>query len=151
VVNVVEGKIIDQDLNLNEIIDDMARYSRDGMGALAIFVGYVKGYVDGKEVYSLKYSSYEPYASEILNKIAQEESQTDGVYDIKIFHRIGDLKPGDRTLYIFVAADSRKTAFKTIERVLERVKSEPYIFKLEKREDGQFWVFKDGKRFKRGK
>ena len=145
----MEGKIVEEDLDVNAVIEDMAKYSRDGMGALAIFVGYVKGDVDGKKVYSLEYSSYEPYASEILNKIASEESQTNGVYDIKIFHKTGDLKPGDKTLYIFVAADSRKTAFKTIERVLERVKSEPYIFKLEKREDGEFWVFKDGKRMKR--
>lgn len=147
----VEGRIIDKDLDVDAVIEDLAKYSKEGMGGLAIFIGYVKGYAEGKKVYSLDYTSYEPYASEILNRIADEESKIKGVYDIRIFHKIGELKPGDKTLYIFVAADSRKTAFKTIERVLERVKNEPYIFKLEKREDGQYWVFKDGKRFRRGK
>lgn len=147
----VEGKIIDKDLDVNMIINELAGYSKKGMGALAIYIGIVKGCVDGKEVYSLEYSNYEPYAFEILNRIAYEESKTEGVYDIKIFHKTGKLKPGDKTLYIFVAADDRKTAFKTAERVLERVKNEPYIFKLEKREDGQFLVFKDGERFRRGK
>lgn len=147
----VEAKIIQEELDVGEVLKDLAKYSENGMGAVVSFIGYVKGLVGDKKVYSLEYSSYEPYATKILENIASEEVKEEDVYDIRIYHRIGDLKPGDITLYIFVAAKDRKKAFKVCEKVLERVKHEPYIFKLEKREDGEYWVFRDGERFKREK
>ena len=144
-----EGRVVSGDIDINEIIREISKYSPNGLGAISIFIGVVKGIVDGKKVYSLDYTAYEPYASEILDSIAREESRDDNIYDIRIYHRVGSLKPGDTTLYILIAGRSRKETIRKLEKVLERVKNEPYIFKLEKREDGEYWVFGDGKRMRR--
>ncbi len=146
-----EGRIIEDELDLNKVVKEFSKYSEYGSGALLIFIGLVKGLVDGKKVYELEYSAYEPYASEILDKIAAEESRDDGIYDIRIYHRIGSIKVGEPTLYIIISGGSRKDVISKMSKVVERVKKEPYIFKLEKREDGEFWVYGDGRRFKREK
>ncbi len=143
-----EGKVIKEDIDLNKIVEDMAKYSSQGMGAIVIFIGFVKGDIDGKKVDKLDYSVYEPYTSKHLDRISKEE-MSEGVYDIKIFHKYGSLKVGDKTLYIIVGAKGRKIGFEKASKVLERVKHEPPIFKLEYREDGEYWVFGDGTRLKR--
>jgi len=143
-----EGKAVKEELSIDEVVEDLSRYAEEGMGAIVIFIGFVKGDVDGKRVDSLDYEVYEPYTTRHLQRIAEEEME-ERVYDIRVFHRYGSLKPGDKTLYIFVAGRGRKVAFEKARRVLERVKHEPPIFKLETREDGQYWVFGDGRRIRR--
>ena len=54
-----------------------------------------------------------------------------------------------RDSYVFVAANNRVRAFEVLREVVERVKHEVPIFKLEIRSDGEFWVLGDGKRVKR--
>jgi len=144
----VEGRVIENDIDLNKIVDHLARHAHEGMGAIVIFIGFVKGDIDGKKVSRLDYSVYEPYTSKKLEEIASEEME-EGIYDIKIFHKYGNLDVGDKTLYIIVGAKGRKKGFEKAIKVLERVKFEPPIFKLEHREDGEYWVFGDGTRLKR--
>ena len=144
-----EGKVIRDKLDLNEVIDELSRYSSEGAGALVIFIGIVKGMVDGEKIKELEYSIYEPYASEKLNEIAVSESEDDEIYDVRVYHRIGRFESGEPTVYIFVSAKNRDKAFKKAKKILERVKHEPYIFKLEKREDSEYWVLGDGKRVKK--
>ena len=145
-----EGRIVEGEVNVSEIARKiMNATSSSGSGALVLFVGFVKGVVNGAEVKELEYSAYEPYASRKLREIAEEESKEEDVSDIQIYHRIGRLKPGEPTVYIFVAAQSRSVAFDKARRVLERVKHEVPIFKLEKRADGEYWVIGDGVRMRR--
>ena len=143
-----EGRVVYEDIDLNKVVNELSKYSEEGMGAIVVFIGFVKGDVEGKKVNRLDYTVYEPYTTEHLNKIAEEEMD-EGVYDIKIFHKAGELNVGDKTLYIVVAARGRRIGFDKASKVLERVKHEPPIFKLEHREDGQFWVFGDGTRLRR--
>ncbi len=132
------GRIVREEIDLSKESAEML--TPGAGGALVVFVGFVKGVVDGKEVKELEYSSYDPYASEKLKEIAQEESRGEKVLDVRIYHRVGRLKPGDPTVYILVSAVNRGIAFSTAQRVLERIKREVPIFKLEKREDGEYWV-----------
>jgi len=145
-----EGRIIRDSINVDSVANEIMRASsKAGCGALVIFVGYVKGMVEGHEVRELEYSAYEPYASRKLQEIAEEECRDDGVLDVRIYHRVGSLRPGEPTIYIFVSAVGRAKAFDKARKVLERVKHEVPIFKLEKRADGEYWVIGDGVRMKR--
>jgi len=100
-----DGRIIEGEVDVNEIARKIMNVaSSSGSGALVLFVGFVKGVVDGAEVKELEYSAYEPYASRKLREIAEEECREEGVSDVLIYHRVGRLKPGEPTVYIFVAA-----------------------------------------------
>ncbi len=143
-----EGRVIEGEVDLNRVVEELSGKAGEGMGAIVVFIGFVKGSVDGKRVERLDYEVYEPYTSQHLQRIAEEEMD-EGVMDIRIYHRHGNLRPGEKTLYIVVAARGRRIAFEKARRVLERVKHEPPIFKLEHREDGDYWVFGDGMRLSR--
>lgn len=135
------GGIIEGELDLNDEVKKLVKET--GSGAIVAFFGFVKGLVDGKKVRELEYEAYEPFATK---KIEEIERSIKGVKKVRIYHRIGRLKPGEPTIYILVSATGRKEAFEGAREALERVKHEVPIFKLEKREDGDYWVIGDGER-----
>ncbi len=139
------------ELDIVDRIDRLAsEYGKEGYGAIAIFVGIVKGYIDGYKVDELIYEAYEPYTTKALEKIANEEiAGNDNIGAIEIMHRVGSAKPGEKTLYIAVTAKGRKEAIDALSHILERVKHEVPIFKLERRNDGEYWIVGESKRIKR--
>ncbi len=145
----MEARIVRERIDVNKVVNSIIKdTSSKGAGALVIFIGYVKGVVDNNRVNKLVYTAYEPYASKKLLEIINDVSSED-VYDVRVYHRIGELEPGEPTIYIFVSAENRGIAFDKAREILERVKHEVPIFKLEKREDGDYWVVGDGTRIKR--
>jgi molybdopterin synthase catalytic subunit len=50
-----------------------------------------------------------------------------------------------------VSAVNREVAFRVAREALERVKHEVPIFKLERRDDGDYWVVGDGRRIPKEK
>jgi len=143
---VVEARIATEAVDVNSIISKLTESSREGCGALVMFMGFVKGVVEGNEVRSLTYEAYESLAVKVMNDIANDLLKTFKVRDLIIIHRVGKLKPGDPTIYIFVTAPEREEAFKAAQLALERVKHEVPIFKLEERSDGSYWVVGDRRR-----
>ncbi len=142
--------VIEEELDLNKLVRDMIRESSGaGAGALVMFVGFVKDLVEGVRVKELDYEAYEPMATKKLSELVEEFERDEGVVKAAAFHRVGDLKPGDITIYVAVTAVTRKEAFKAAAELLERIKHEVPIFKLERREDGDYWVVGDGARIKK--
>ncbi|MEM2158436.1 MAG: molybdenum cofactor biosynthesis protein MoaE, partial [Sulfolobales archaeon] len=118
-------------------------------GALAIYVGFVKGVVDGVKVHELIYEVNEEYTLRSLNNILHEVvSKNEGVMAANVFHRIGSYKQGDDVLYVVVVGKGRRDVIPALAEIIERVKHETGIWKLEKRDDGSYWVLGDGVRVK---
>lgn len=149
---VVEVLITKSKLDVSEYLERLSRdSSREGCGAIVMFMGFVKGLVNNELVDVLVYEAYENFALNKMREISEDAVKKFGVRDVVVVHRVGDLRPGDPTIYIFVTAKNRSDAFRAAEYVLERVKHEVPISKLEVREDGEFWVLGDGRRIKRTK
>ncbi len=143
------GGVVDRELDINKIVEEVIRSTVDGgAGGVVIFVGFVKGKVDENNVEELEYEAYEPHATRKISEIVADERKRDGVLFIDVYHRVGRLKPGDHTIYVIAAAVNRHVAFDAARATLERVKDEVPIFKLEKREDGEYWIIGE-KRVKR--
>jgi molybdopterin synthase catalytic subunit len=70
---------------------------------------------------------------------------------VLIWHYTGARKPGEITLIIATVGKSRDEAISAARVILERVKREVPIFKLEKREDGEYWIIGDSTRYLRRK
>lgn len=142
----VKVKLFSDDVSLDRVVEEVVA---EGVGAVAIFVGTVKSVVDGHRVYELVYEAYEPYVISVLEKIAKEAVSRYSLQTAHIYHRTGPAKPGQKTVVIAVSAKGRREALKAVSHILERVKSEAPIYKLERREDGEYWVVGDGKRVPR--
>ena len=138
----------DETPDIGKLIVSLAREcGASGAGALAVFVGFVKGVVDGRRVEYLEYEVYEPIAIEVLERIGHSVLEKyEGVKSVHIYHCVGRAEPGELTLAVLVVGVSRKEAMEALKEVVERVKHEPPIYKLEAREDGRFWVIGDGVR-----
>ncbi|MEM0297708.1 MAG: molybdenum cofactor biosynthesis protein MoaE [Zestosphaera sp.] len=146
----LEVLVTEENVNVEKYLSRLsAESAREGCGALVMFMGYVKGVVRGGTVQKLIYDAYTSFALAKMREIGEETIRDFGVRDVVIIHRVGTLKPGDPTIYIFITAKERDNAFKAAEHVLERVKHEVPISKLEVREDGEFWVLGDGRRIPR--
>lgn len=118
-------------------------------GAIAIYVGFVKGEVDSVRVYELTYEVNEEYTIKSIEKILTDVlSKNKNILSVKVLHRMGTYKPGDDVFYVFVLGVSRRDVIPALTEIVERVKHEVGIWKLEKRDDGFFWVIGDGMRVK---
>jgi len=144
----VKTSLFRDDVSLDRVFEEVAS---SGVGAIAFFVGIVKSAVDGHRVTELVYEAYEPYATKILDKIAREEMARHRLNAVQIHHRVGPALPGQKTIVIAVSAIGRKEALEAVRDILERVKREAPIYKLEKREDGEYWVVGDGRRIPRAR
>lgn len=147
---ICEGRVVESDIKIEEILREvMKNTAQKGDGALVLFIGYVKGLVEGHKVHELRYEAYEPYASKMLRDIACSIAKKYSLNYVLVLHRVGILRPGDPSIYIVVTANSRHTAYEASREILEQVKSRVPIFKLEKRDDGEYWVVGDGRRIPR--
>jgi len=140
----------DEKVDLNVIVEKLSKIDLES-GAISIFIGVVKGSVDGHKVHELVYESAEEAAIEQLKNIATEEGVKHGLSGVLIWHYTGARKPGEITLIIATVGKSRDEAISAARAILERVKREVPIFKLEKREDGEYWIIGDSTRYLRRK
>lgn len=120
-------------------------------GAVAVFIGVVKGVVEGRRVAELAYEVYEPYASDRLAELVCEEIEKHGLATAIVLHKRGVATPGEPVLFVAVASRGRKEALSGLTSIVERVKREALVWKLERREDGEYWVTSEGKRIERPK
>uniref|UniRef100_A0A7C4B8H5 Molybdenum cofactor biosynthesis protein MoaE n=1 Tax=Thermofilum pendens TaxID=2269 RepID=A0A7C4B8H5_THEPE len=133
-----------------ELLEEALSALGDDVGAVAVFVGRVKGVVEGKRVDSLEYEVLEPQASLTLQRICEEEAEKHGLAGVRVYHKRGLARVGEPVLFIAAASKGRREALEALREILERVKHEAFVWKLERREDGEYWVLGDSKRVPRG-
>ncbi len=149
----VEARLLGpgEEVDLDRLAERLKKASPEA-GALVIYVGFVKGVVDGKRVERLDYEVYEEYTERRMRRIAEELAERDPrVKAVVIYHRKGSFRPGEDVVYIGVAATTRSAAFQAAREAIDRVKHETGIWKLERREDGAYWVLGEGRRIPGGK
>lgn len=134
---------------VDEMIDEVLEGPRaNEIGAIAIFLGIVRGISDGFKVHELVFEGYEPYTTMRLSEAINELLKDDDVIDVRVIHRIGKLKVGEKIVLVLVASKHREKAFKCVEEIIGRLKKDIPIWKMEVRENGKYWVLGDKKRVK---
>lgn len=116
------------------------------VGAVAVFFGVVKGKVGSSSVEELKYVYHRDYTEKFLEKIVEEATQAEDIKYVAVQHSIGTFRPGATVFAVGVLSRGRKSAIETLQKLIEKVKHEAAIWKVEKREDGTFWVVGNGER-----
>jgi molybdopterin synthase catalytic subunit len=109
-------------------------------GAIATFIGTVRGENLGRRVVALEYEVYEPLTLKVLGRITEEAAVEWPSVGLAIHHRIGRLLPGEASIVIAAASPHRADAFAACRYAIERVKQIAPIWKREIFDDGQIWV-----------
>ncbi len=117
---------------------DEATYS----GAIATFTGRVraKEHEDDERTRYLEFEKYESVAEERMRAIETELEAREGVLDVRLHHRTGQIPEGKDIVFVVVLAGHRDEAFRTVEDGINRLKDEVPLFKKEVTDEETFWV-----------
>lgn len=133
-------------LSLTDLINNIKKQPGfEKAGAMATFVGVVRGMSTGGKVQKLELQAYEEKADEVLSQICNELKKKPGIVDVQIHHLIGKFKVGEDLVYVLVAGAHRQQVFPVLKEAVERYKKEAPIFKKElvatgKGEKKSYWT-----------
>lgn len=115
--------------------------SHESAGAVVGFGGIVRDHDGGRSVRRLTYSAH-PSAGALVAALAERiAGACTGVRALAVSHRVGELEIGDEALVCAVAADHRGQAFDVCRELVEAVKAELPVWKLQVFGDGsEEWV-----------
>ena len=94
-------------------------------GAVVCFEGVTR------EVPRLEYEAYAEMAAERLHSIAAEEAERHGLCAVAVEHRTGPVALGEPSVIVAASAPHREEAFAGARAVIDRVKAEAPIWKVE--------------------
>jgi len=114
----------------------------DEVGALACFIGFVRGYTEAKKrVKRLELEAYTERAERAFQAIVDDVKSRPGVVEVLIHHIVGRLEVGDPILLVIVAGATRRDVFPALVETVDRVKREATIWKKEVLASGEsYWV-----------
>jgi molybdopterin synthase catalytic subunit len=110
------------------------------VGAIATFIGLVRGENLGRRVTFLEYEAYEPLAQKALVRIDEEAQAAWPSVTLGLHHRTGRLEIGEASIVIVVASAHRADAFAACRYAIERVKQIAPIWKHEHFDGGESWI-----------
>lgn len=111
-----------------------------GAGAVCTFVGRVRDHSEGAPVTALEYSAHETMAKRLLHAMLVDTGARLGCCAVAAEHRVGLLVVGDVSVAIAVSAPHRAGAFAACREIVERIKTDLPVFKLEHHPDRPEWV-----------
>ena len=130
-------EITTQEISVDEVV---ARLSDPSIGAVATFIGVVRGTTDGREVRFLEYEAYPEMAEATLQQIGDEtRARWQTVRDLAIVHRVGRLQIGETAVVIALSAAHRPEVFEALRFTIDRLKKIVPIWKKEVWTDGEEW------------
>lgn len=114
----------------------------DRAGAIATFTGRVraKDSIDDNRTHYLEFEKYEGVADRTLRTIESELEAREGIFEVKLHHRVGQIPDGEDIVFVVVLAGHRREAFRTVEDGIDRLKDEVPLFKKEVTDSDTFWV-----------
>lgn len=124
--------------------DIMAKVGRDRAGGVAVFAGTTRDTFEGKKVVRLEYEAYHEMAISEMRKVCEKmRKKWDQVCAVELRHRLGEVKVGEISVVVAVAAVHRKHAIEACEFGIDEIKRCVPIWKKEVYEDGSEWKKND--------
>jgi len=130
-------EITEDVISVDEVV---SRLADPANGAVATFVGVVRGSTDGRETLYLEYEAYPEMAVKTLRQVGEEvQSRWPEVRRVDIVHRTGHLEVGETAVVIALCAAHRRQVFDALRYAIDRTKEIVPIWKKEVYADGAEW------------
>ncbi|OLS59315.1 molybdopterin synthase catalytic subunit MoaE [Pseudomonas putida] len=111
-----------------------------GVGAVVVFVGYVRDFNDGLDVAGMFLEHYPGMTEKALEKIVVEAGQRWPLLKVDVLHRVGALEPGEPIVFVGVASAHRQAAFDACNFIMDYLKTRAPFWKKEQTSEGERWV-----------
>lgn len=105
--------------------------SGTGTGAVAMFVGLVRDFGDSAQVRGMYLEHYPGMTENALAGLVAQARGRWQLGDVRIIHRVGELAPGDRIVFVGVSAAHRAEAFAACEFLMDFLKTRAPFWKRE--------------------
>ncbi len=109
-------------------------------GAIASFLGQVRGEAEGGAVTSLRLDHYPGFAERMIEDFAGRAKARWPLIGLRIVHRVGALHPGDPIVLVAAAAAHRRAAFEAVDFLMDYLKTEAPFWKQETTSAGARWI-----------
>lgn len=113
---------------------------RHGVGAVVTFVGLTRDRNDGQRVTAMTLEHYPGMTEKALAALARDAARRWPLEALTLIHRVGTLQPGDPIVFVGVASQHRKEAFRACEFLIDTLKSQVPLWKREQTGQGAHWV-----------
>lgn len=112
------------------------------IGSIVSFVGYVRDLYSSNDdsLLSLNLDYYKGMTEKLMLKIEDQAFRLWNLEDIKIIHRVGELKLHDQIVLVLVASRHRDNAFKACEFIIDHLKINAPLWKKEISLKNSRWV-----------
>ncbi len=131
------SRLPDKPLSLDALT---AAVGQTTSGAIASFLGIVRGYARGRRVEYLEYDAYPEMAMAKMRQIGDEIRARWPVDRVAIVHRVGPLGVGEASVAIAIGSPHRHEALQACAYAIERLKEIVPIWKKEVWSDGAEWI-----------
>ncbi len=108
----------------------------DGAGAVASFVGLVRG----GDIVAMTLEHYPGMTEQALAEIVAQARARWQMRRVRVIHRVGRLLPGARIVFVGVASAHRHDAFAACEFIMDYLKTQAPFWKKEETSAGTRWV-----------
>jgi molybdopterin synthase catalytic subunit len=112
----------------------------DAVGAIALFVGTVRGLSSDNGVTAMTLEHYPGMTESELKRIEADARARWPLEDVTIIHRVGRLEAGDQIVLVGAASPHRQAAFDAAQFIMDFLKTDAPFWKAEERGDKTSWV-----------
>jgi molybdopterin synthase catalytic subunit len=116
---------------------EMAALEQQGVGAIASFIGIVRG-DDG--VLAIALEHYPAMTQASLEALADDARARWELTDCTLLHRVGRMEVGEPIVLVLTAAPHRAAALEACSFLIDRLKTDAPFWKKEYRQEGERWV-----------
>lgn len=132
-------RVQQEDFDLSVEVAAM-RAGRPNVGAISLFVGTVRDVNQGTGVSTLALEHYPGMTERALQQIVDEARRRWTLDDVRVIHRVGELKPLDQIVLVAVTSMHRGEAIAACEFVIDWLKTQAPFWKKETTPEGARWV-----------
>ena len=136
---VIKVKIQNEDFDVSE---ETKFLQQNNTGAIVNFVGIVRGYDEknNRIIHSMKLEHYPGMTESEIEKIIFESYKRWQLTGITVIHRVGNLKPSDKIVFVGVSSKHRQNAFDGCNFIMDWLKTKAPFWKVEENNNERNWV-----------
>lgn len=131
----VQAEDFDSSQELDKLTTD-----RTDIGALVSFTGLVRDSHQGANISDMTLEHYPGMTEKALTDIVAQAQSRWPIQGVRVIHRYGRLLPGERIVFVAVAASHRGEAFLACEFIMDYLKTGAPFWKKEGTTEGGHWV-----------
>lgn len=109
-------------------------------GAVATFIGLVREGAEENKLEAMILEHYPAMTEKALQQIAERAGERWPLMAVEIYHRVGQLLPGDKIVFVGVASRHRHAAFEACAFIMDFLKTEAPFWKKEMKGGKGAWV-----------